>query len=126
MRIAGAFRPAGALFTDILMITLLAGPFAYLASVDDGPSTLIWVCGVVGYSLLAFSGAVPSLGRWTLGLRRYNYDEITQYPGRGVLYVYENLSSKAYTHRTLISLVLLLALAGFDMLIIRVFPGGPD
>jgi hypothetical protein len=124
MRTASALRPAGAVLTDFLMVSLLTAPFAQLAGVQDGPSALIWVCGVVGYCLLAFGGAVPSLGLWALGVRRYTYDQVAEYAGPGVLYVYEDLPSRVYAYRTVMSALLLLLLAGVDLIFTQILPNG--
>ena len=124
MRTAGALRPAGALLIDLLMVFLLAAPFARLAGVADGPSALIWVCGVVGYCLLAFGGAVPSLGLWALGLRRYTNGHVAEYTGRRVLYVYEDLPPRVYAHRTVMSALLFLLLAGVDFVLARILSNG--
>jgi len=122
MRTAGALRPAGALLIDLLMVSLLAAPFARLAGVQDGPSALIWVCGVVGYCLLAFAGAVPSLGLWALGLRRYTYDQVAEYTGLGMLHVYEDLPSRVYAYRTVMSALLFLLLAGVGFVLTQILP----
>jgi hypothetical protein len=79
---------------------------------------------VVGYCLLAFRGAVPSLGLWTLGLRRYTYDQVAEYAGPGVLYVYEDLPSRVYAYRTDMSALLFLLLAGVDFVLTQILPNG--
>jgi len=124
MHVAGTLRPTGALLTDLLMVSLLVAPAALFSGVEEGLSALFWVCGVVGYCLFAFRGAVPSLGRWALGLHRYAYNDIEEYAGRGILHVYESLPPRVYTLRTVTTVVFLLALAGLNFVLTRVFPSG--
>ncbi len=125
MRVAGVLRPPGALLTDLVMLVLLVVPFANLAGVSDGATALIWLCGIVGYCLLAFRGTVPSLGRWALGLRRYAYDEVEEYAGKGMLYVYEDLPPRDYTLRTVVTVLVLGAFFGIALVITRALPNGP-
>lgn len=125
MRVAGALRPAGALITDLLMVAWLVAPFTYLAGISDGPVVLILMCGIVGYCLLAFRGELPSLGRWALGLRRYNYAEVDEYAGKGMLYVYEDLPPREYTIRTIVTVLVLGALFAIGLAITEFLPNGP-
>ena len=125
MRVAGALRPTGALSTDLLMVVLLVGPFAFLVGVSDGPIALMWVSAIAGYCLLAFRGTIPSLGRWAVGLRRYTYAEVQEYAGKGILYVYEDLPSRIYTIRAVASLLVLGASLAIGLIFTRVLPNGP-
>ena len=125
MRVAGLFGPSVAISTDLLMCLLLFGPFVHHTGVTDAPTALIWLCGIAGYSLLAFRGVIPSLGRWTLGLRGYSYNQVEEYEGKGVLYVYEDLSSRTYTFRAIATVLVLGALFGIGLVITRALPGGP-
>ena len=125
MRVAGLLRPSVALFTDLLMCLLLLGPFVHLTGVTDAPTALIWLCGIAAYSLLAFRGVIPSLGRWTLGLRGYPYNQVEEHEGKGILYVYEDLSSRAYVFRTIATVLVLGALFGIGLVITRALPSGP-
>ncbi len=124
MRVAGVLRPACALLTDLLMCLFLTVPFVHFAGIKDGPTAVIWIFGILGYSLLAFRGGVPSLGRWALGLRRYPYDLVEEYAGKGILYVHEDLPSRVYTRRTIAIVLLLGVLFGLALLMTRVLPNG--
>ena len=57
------------------------------------------IFGMFFYIILAHRHAVPSLGNWSLGLRRYTYEMIEEYAGRGILLVVEEMPWKVRTIR---------------------------
>jgi len=62
------------------------------------------------YPLLAHKEIVPGIGRWALGLHRYEYSEVEEYNGSGTLIAYEKLASSEYSIRTVVAVIFFAAL----------------
>ena len=64
------------------------------------------IFGAFFYIFLAHRHSVPSIGNWSFGLRRYNYEMIKEYAGRGILLVVEELPWKVRAVRQLTAITL--------------------
>jgi hypothetical protein len=101
MAIAGLLRPVVAALVDLYLATAVLSIIAAVIGIEGAVSALLAVLAF-GYAFLAHRALASSLGAWALGLRRYPYKVITEYSGKGTLFVNERLSSAVYTRRTIV------------------------
>ena len=66
------------------------------------------ILGTFFYIFLAHWHAVPSIGNWSLGLRRYRNEMIEEYAGAGILFVVEDLPWKVRTARRLTAIAVVI------------------
>lgn len=124
MRIAGVLRPPAALLTDLFIWLLIVVPAVRLTGLTDALVAVISSCAILVYCLVAFRGGAPSLGRWALGLRRYPYELVEEFAGKGTLYVYEDLPDGVYTRRSIAVVLILGVLFGLALIITREIGNG--
>ena len=101
MAVAGLLRPVVAVLVDLYLATAVLSIIAAVIGIEGAVSALLAVLAF-GYAFLAHRALTPSVGAWALGLRRYPYKFITEYSGKGTLFVFEKLPSAVYTRRTII------------------------
>src|SRR5262245_48543527 len=104
MPVAGHMRPIVALLVDLFFATLVLSVIGLVLG-GDGAISGGWGVFAFVYAFLGYRTLVPSLGAWVFGLRRYSYQVIEEYSGKGSLFVFERLPAKEYTRRTIICVV---------------------
>jgi len=105
MPIAGILRPLVSTLVDLyIAVAVLSIITAVFGS--NGAIAALLAVFAFGYAFLGHRALAPSLGAWALGLRRYPYAVISEYSGKGSLFVYERLPSATYTRRTIVCVLL--------------------
>lgn len=93
------------LFIGLLMVSLIHAVMANLGTNLSSEVNGILIFLVFLYTYLAYKNIVFSVGQWGNGLKRFSYNDIEDYSGKGTVYLVDNLPKSTLTYRTIVIVV---------------------